>query len=156
MNAKVIGALLVGLVIGAIIGYLFAPKSGLQQGQGKGGGHGINPPIQAYIALQQDGTCRQTVGPDQFDFVSILRNGEQNIEWMGNGAVTAPKVTFPQVGVPFAENSFSGEADSGAVTRTTPLNTDYPYSSVSVFNPSTKQWVQCDLNVHPMGVHVSN
>lgn len=155
MNGKVIGALLAGLVIGGIVGYVVAPKPVPQPELGKVGLNGLNPPIQAYITLQGDGSCRQTVGPDQIDFPQVSRAEKQTVEWMGKSAVTAPQVSFPTAGVPFAQNSFSNEADSGAVTVATPLKMDYPYSSVSVVDPSGK-YVPCNLNIHPMGVHVDN
>jgi hypothetical protein len=117
---------------------------------------GGGPTIQAYIALQGDGSCKQTVGPDPEDYPQLSKDEMTTIKWMGNAAAFAPQVSFPAGGSPFAQSSFSGEADSGPVTRGTPINVDYPFSSLTVFDQSNNKWVPCNLNIHPMGVHVDH
>jgi len=119
-------------------------------------GGGLGPTTQAYIALQDDGSCRQTVGVDPEDYPEISKSGQATIEWMGTTAATAPIVSFPPGGSPFTLSALSNEEDSGAVTPRTPINQNYPFNSVTVFNAKTRVWVACNLNLHPMGVRIDH
>jgi len=163
MNPKLVGAVLVGVVIGVAIGLLLAPKV-LQPKRPKL----ISAPIDAYITIDtgNNNVCVQHTGKVDGPSVPfpVLQapNGSSSgdtIIWHGPNAVTKVEVQFPQgppddPGTPFEfpvtgkrRTDFGDDQDSGPASVNKTQN--FPFYKVTVGG-------QACSNAQGMGVHIDN
>lgn len=98
-------------------------------------------------------TCVQKVGGRDLPYPPLTKSRLDSIQWEGPTAATAPRVAF-QRAVPFQQTTFDSGQNSGAPVNGAP-GTDYDFQSVSVFDPSDKQWKSCTITPHSMGVHIN-